>query len=81
MSGVHDYIHSEQTVKSLQDRMSLLREENANLNRELAALKTPHRCDDCEHFGALKFCNELKIKVYSPASLWLCGHFKEKGTK
>ena len=62
-------------------RISYLTIANEKLHKELSALKTPHCCDDCEHFGALKFCNELKMKVYSPASLWLCGHFKAKGNQ
>lgn len=53
------------------------------LGDELAYLKTPHRCCDCENYRTLtRNCyGATGVRVESCKIPWLCGHFQKKGTK
>jgi hypothetical protein len=51
------------------------------LEKEITALKTPHRCFDCEHYHYTGTCyGQTGVRVEACKVQWLCGHFQKKGT-
>lgn len=69
--------------KMYSDANKQLHSELSAMRIELAALKTPHACKDCEHYDSSDMtcysqqCMANTVKAGKP--MWLCGHFKAKG--